>query len=264
MITEVLRSRSVTEMHESAASLFVSAAVESVTARGAFTVALAGGATPKGVYSLLADDARLRAQVQWQNVFFFWSDERHVGPTHHDSNFRMAHEAMLNRLPVDPSHVCRIKGEYLSARQAAQEYEHDLRKILGLSAWQVPKLDLVMLGMGSDGHTPSLFPGSEALYEERRLVVSTWVKSNCNRITLTLPVLNNAEHVLFLVDGADKAETLKSVIDGSRGPDQLPAQLVRPLRGRVRWLVDPSASRLLSAVEHAGVPMTAASRLAEI
>lgn len=226
-------------------------------------VALAGGTTPRGVYARLADDRALRSQIAWEQVRFFWGDERHVPPDHPDSNFRMAHDAMLGRLPVDPSHMWRIKGEYHDASQAAEEYEHDLQRVFGLGrpgaavrsdgppelADQLPRFDLVLLGMGAEGHTASLFPGTAALHEPHRLVVANWVdKLDTARITLTPRVLNNAAEVLFLVHGADKAEALSAVLDGPYEPDRLPAQLIHPRDGRVRWLVDPTAARLLSNV----------------
>lgn len=249
MIGEVLKVSSVGALHETAAGMFAAAAVEAIDARGRFSVALAGGTTPKGVYTFLADDPGLRAQVPWDRVHFFWGDERHVPPDHPDSNFRMAQAAMLDRLAIDPAHVWRIKGEYPSASRAADEYEHDLLAFFGPG---VPQLDLVLLGMGPDGHTASLFPGTDALHERRRLAVSNRVnKLDTDRITLTPPVLNNASDVLFLVHGADKAEALTAVIDGPYHPDLLPAQMIRPQRGRLRWLVDPSAARLLSTVKAA-------------
>jgi len=236
-------------LHRSAAEFFVSTAAEAIQARGTFTVALAGGATPKAVYSLLADDTALRSQVRWESVEFFWGDERHVGPDHPDSNFRMAYESMLNRLPIDPSHVWRIKGEYARASDAAQEYERDLRNVFRLNAGHVPDLDLVLLGMGADGHTASLFPATEALREQERLAVANRVEQlQGDRITLTLPVLNNAKQVAFVVQGDGKAEALKAVIEGPYSPDLLPAQLIRPIHGRLTWFVDMSAAHLLSPI----------------
>jgi 6-phosphogluconolactonase len=255
MTVAIHRVSDVNALHASAAAMFVSTAVHAVRERGSFRVALAGGTTPKGVYSLLADDDRLRSQVAWDQVQFFWGDERHVGPDHADSNFRMAQEAMLNRLPINASQVWRIKGEYPDAARAAEEYERDLWSAFGAGpeGAEMPRFDLVLLGMGPDGHTASLFPGTDALRERRRLVVANRVEQlNTERITLTPPVLNNAAEVVFLVRGPDKAGALKAVIEGSYQPDQLPAQLIRPLHGRVLWLVDPSAARLLSTVNDAG------------
>jgi 6-phosphogluconolactonase len=264
MIGELHRVSSVEALHASAAAMFVSSAVQAVSVHGTFAVALAGGTTPRGVYARLAEDATLRSQVPWDNVHFFWGDERHVAPDHPDSNFRMAREAMLDRLAIDPTHVWRIKGEYESASEAADAYEHDLRQFFrvgrtgeagavgeqGLPAADVPRFDLVLLGLGPDGHTASLFPGTDALREQRRFAVSNWVaKLESQRITLTAPVLNNAADVLFLVHGTDKAEALKAVLEGPYQPEHLPAQLIRPARGRLRWLVDQTAAHLLTAVD---------------
>ena len=200
--------------------------------------------------------------MRWEDVRFFWGDERHVPPDHADSNFQMVYESMLSRLPVNPGHVWRIKGEYESAALAADEYDRDLRRAFAREtdggaraapaespyAGEWPRFDLVLLGMGADGHTASLFPGTDALHEGRRLAVANWVPTlNADRITLTPPVFNNAAEVLFLVSGDDKAEALRAVIEGPSDPDRLPAQLIRPTRGRLRWLVDPTAARLLSA-----------------
>jgi 6-phosphogluconolactonase len=261
MSGEVLRAPNVSVLQEAAAALFVAVAADAIRGRGVFAVALSGGTTPRGVYSRLADDERLRTQVSWEHVRFFWGDERHVPPDHPDSNFHMAYESMLGRLPVNPGHVCRIKGEYESAALAAEEYSRDLRRAFrttGLARRsragssiargnQLPRFDMVLLGMGADGHTASLFPGTEALHEGTRWVVSNWIPAlNADRITLTPSVLNNAAEVLFLISGDDKADALKSVIEGPYEPDRLPAQLIRPARGRLRWLVDREASRLLA------------------
>jgi len=253
VIGELLRSPDVAALQRTAAALFVKAAVEAIRSRGIFTVVLSGGSTPKGAYSLLAEDETLRKQVAWAQVRFFFGDERHVPPDHPDSNFRMAHEAMLSRLPIDPNQVSRIKGEYADASRAAEEYERDLRSAAtanGLAADDgVPVFDLVLLGLGPDGHTASLFPGTSALHEQRRLVVANRVaKLDTDRITLTAPVLNGASDVLFLIQGADKAEALHAVLEGPYDPDRLPAQLIRPRHGRLRWLADPAAAARLGAM----------------
>jgi 6-phosphogluconolactonase len=247
MPAEIHRVDDVGALHASGAAMFVDAAVAAQRARGTFTVALAGGSTPKGIYSRLAGDETLRSRVQWANVQWFWGDERHVGPDHPDSNFRMAREAMLARLPIDPDSVCRIKGEYEDAARAADEYEQDLRTAFGVGDGEAPRFDLVLLGMGADGHTASLFPGTNALRETQRLAVTNRVeKLATERITLTVPVLNNAADVLFLVQGAEKAEALKAVLEGPYEPERFPAQLIRPGQGRLRWLVDRPAARLLA------------------
>ncbi len=234
-------------LYRTAADEFVRAAADAVRNTGSFTVALSGGSTPKGLYSLLASDLALRGQVQWDKVHFFWGDERHVPPDHPDSNFRMAHEALLSRVPIASDQVWRIKAEYDDARRSADEYEETLRNFFKLAKGQLPRFDLVLLGMGPDGHTASLFPGTKALHDEQRLAVSNWVgKFYTHRITLTAPVLNNAAGVIFLIQGEDKAPALKAVLEGPYEPDQLPAQLIHPGQGRLLWLVDKTAGGMLS------------------
>jgi len=230
----------------SAAEVFIAAAKSAVAQKGAFTVALSGGSTPKALYSLLADDAGLRSQIPWQQTYFFFGDERHVGPDHPDSNYRMAREAMLSRVPVNPAQVFRIKGEYRDAAKAAAEYEQALCAFFQLAPGQFPRFDLVMLGMGPDGHTASLFPGTKALEEHQRLVTSNWVgKFYTQRVTMTAPVLNHAACVMFMVQGQDKAHALKAVLEGPCEPAQLPSQLINPKQGTLLWLVDEAAGGLL-------------------
>jgi len=232
-----------------AAQELVRAAAEAVTARGAFTIALSGGSTPKALYSLLATDPTFRAQVPWDKTAFFFGDERHVPPTDADSNYRMANESMLSKSPVNPSLVFRISGETADASKAAEEYEQQLIKYFHLGAGQLPRFDLVLLGMGPDGHTASLFPGTKALQERKRLVTSNWVgKFYTQRITMTAPVLNNAALVMFMGHGADKAQPLKAVLEGPYEPEQLPSQLIRPEHGKLLWLVDKTAASMLSNV----------------
>src|SRR5215813_2683628 len=229
-----------TELARAAAAKFVSHATNAVQASGVFSVALSGGNTPKSVYSLLADDPSLRAQVPWDRIHFFWGDERHVAPDHQDSNYRMAREAMLDKVPVPAANIHRIKGEYGDARLAADEYEEDLRAFFKLRSGALPRLDLLLLGMGPDGHTASLFPGTKALGERERLVVSNWVeKFNTFRITMTLPVLNNAASVIFFVSGTEKSAVLHEVLEGQAG--RYPSQLIQPVNGRLLWLVDSAA-----------------------
>jgi 6-phosphogluconolactonase len=229
-----------------ASDVFIAAANHAVGKKGAFTVALSGGSTPKALYSLLTTDRDLNARVPWQKIDFFFGDERHVPPDHEDSNYRMAHEAMLSKAPVSPARVFRMRGEYKETEKAASEYEQTLREFFHLSAGQLPRFDLVMLGMGQDGHTASLFPGTKALEEHKRLVTSNWVgKFYTHRITMTAPVLNNAACVMFMVHGRDKAQPLKAVLEGPHEPAQLPSQLIRPGHGTLWWLVDQSAAALL-------------------
>ena len=255
MTGELLRAPNLEALYRTAAEIFAAAAADAVTVRGTFDVALSGGSTPRNLYTLLAEDPSLRVRIPWHRVNFYFGDERHVPPDHDESNFRMAQEAMFNRLPAPPGGIWRVKGEYASADEAAKEYERDLRTSMVADAGQLPRFDLVLLGMGADGHTASLFPRSAALYQRDRLVVSNRVeKLNAERITVTVPVFNNAAEVLFLIQGADKADALRAVLEGPYDPDRLPAQLIRPTRGRLRWLVDPSAARSLSAAQAVELP----------
>jgi 6-phosphogluconolactonase len=230
-----------------AAQDFVQSATQSVSEKGSFTVALAGGSTPKALYSLLASDAALRSQVPWDKMSMYFGDERSVGPDHADSNFRMATETMLSKVPLKPEQVFRIKGEYKDTEKAAQEYEEVLRTSFKIAEGQFPRFDLVFLGIGNEGHTASLFPGTKALHESKRLVARNWVgKLYTNRITLTAPAINNAARVIFMITGADKALALKGILEGPYEPEQLPAQLIQPPNGKLLWLVDTVAGGMLS------------------
>ena len=231
---------------ETAAAEFLDAAQNAVRANGTFSVALAGGSTPKVLYGLLATNPLLQAKVPWKKIQFFFGDERCVPPDNADSNFRMASEAMFSKAPIDAKQVHRIHGENPNFREAAEDYEKDLRAAFQLKTGELPRFDLVLLGMGPEGHTASLFPGTKALHEERRLVSENWVgKLYTERITLTPPVLNNAARVMFLAHGAEKAPALKAVLEGPYEPDQLPAQIVHPENGSVLWLIDPTAASML-------------------
>jgi 6-phosphogluconolactonase len=277
---------------EDAVELTRAAAAEVAAAlalrRDAFpSIALAGGSTPRALYRLLADPAApYRARIDWQAVHFFWGDERHVPPDHPDSNFRMAREAMLDHVQVPAEHVHRIAGEEPDAARAARLYERGLIEVFGLrrdhgngkdatggesaaagdadaraagtagpaadAAREWPRFDLVLLGLGEDGHTASLFPGSPLLAVDgprrrpRRLAAAVWVeKLDTWRITLTPPVLDHAATVIFLVSGAAKAPALAAVLEGEWRPELYPAQVVAPVDGRLLWLVDRAAAAQL-------------------
>jgi 6-phosphogluconolactonase len=225
---------------------FVQAAATAVREKGAFNVSLAGGSTPKALYTLLATDPVLRTQVPWDKTYLFFGDERHVGPGHPDSNFRMATEAMISRLPLTKEQVVRIKGEYQDTEEAAREYEQALQSHFKLKAGEYPRFDLLFAGMGNEGHTLSLFPGTKALHADGRAVVRNWVgKLFTERVTLTAPAASNAAQIIFMVTGADKAPALKGVLEGPYEPEQLPAQLLQPKNGKLLWLVDAAAGSML-------------------
>jgi len=230
-----------------AAQKFVEIAAAAVAQKGAFTVALSGGSTPKALYTMLATDPALRAQVPWDKMAVFFGDERHVGPEDELSNFRMAKEAMFAKSPLRAEQVFRIKGEYPEAAQAAKEYEQDLRAHFQLADGQFPGFDLVFLGMGEEGHVASLFPGTKALQEKRRIAVHNWVgKVLMDRITLTAPAINSAANIIVLAAGAAKAPALTAVLERVYEPEQLPAQMIRPVNGNLLWLVDSAAGGLLT------------------
>ncbi len=231
-----------------AAREFVQAAASAVREKNAFNVALAGGSTPKALYSLLVNDPALRSQIPWDKIHLFFGDERHVAPDHPDSNFRMATEAMISKSPLKPEQVTRIKGEYPGTQQAALEYEQALREYFKLKAGEYPRFDLLFAGMGNEGHTLSLFPGTKALHADGRIAVRNWIGKLCTeRITLTAPAACNAAEIIFMVTGADKACALKSVLEGPYEPDQLPAQLLQPQNGKLLWLVDAAAGSMLAS-----------------
>ncbi len=234
------------EVHRAAAEAWARAAAEAVGARGRFTVALAGGLTPRGLYELLARDPVFRERLPWGRTHVFWGDERHVPPDHPDSNYRMAREALLSRVPIPAANVHRIPAE-LPEVAAAAAYERTLRTVFELGPAGVPRFDLVILGMGKDGHTASLFPGAGALLERDHLVVAERVAAvGAWRISLTLPVLNGAARVVFLVTGEEKAAALSAVLGAEGSSSGLPAALVRPADGELLWLVDKAAGALLA------------------
>jgi 6-phosphogluconolactonase len=233
------------ELFAAAAEEIFHATEEAIEERGRFTIALSGGSTPKSLYNLLATNARIA--LPWDRMYFFWSDERHVGPDDPESNYRMANEAMLSKVPVPAGNIFRIHGENPDAAAVAQDYEQTILQFFDLKSGQVPRFDLILLGLGPDGHTASLFPGTAGLNENSKLVIANWVeKMKTNRISFTLPLLNAAECVAFLVSGTDKAAMLKTVLEGDGPPEQYPAKLVRPTNGKLIWFVDRGAASALS------------------
>jgi 6-phosphogluconolactonase len=230
-----------TELAAAAAEEFTRAAQAAISARGRFAVALSGGSTPRPMYEMLAQ-APYRERVDWQRVEFFWGDERAVPPDHPDSNFRMANEALIAKLALSPERVHRIKAERANLDGAARDYQDEIARALG----EPPNLDLALQGLGPDGHTASLFPYTEALNETARWVAPNYVpRLKAHRVTMTFGLLNRAALVIFLVAGADKAAPLAQVLEGSEDPQRLPAQLIRPLNGRLLWLANREAvSRL--------------------
>jgi 6-phosphogluconolactonase len=221
---------------------------ETLAGRGGFTLALAGGSTPRPVYERLATP-RYKSEIDWARTELFFGDERCVPPWDASSNYAMVRHALLERVPVPEANVHRMRGED-DPQGAARDYEALLRGALGAlpgAAAPAAALDLVLLGMGENGHTASLFPGTPALGETRRWVVAQYVEGlGTWRLTLTPALLNAARHVTFLVSGAAKARTLQRVLEGPRIPQELPAQIIQPANGELRWMVDAAAAAHLS------------------
>lgn len=230
------------------AARFVEIACEAVGARGRFSVALSGGTTPRRVYELLSGE-EFSARVEWAKVHVFFGDERCVPPDDAESNYRMARESLLSRVPIPTQNVHRMIGEG-DAVANARLYEDELRAFFRTDESpieELPRFDLALLGMGDDGHTASLFPHSPALEERQAWVVANRIeKFNAFRLTLTARAINHAAHVLFIVTGAGKAERLREVLEGGRDPLRLPSQLIKPTSGTLDWYVDRAASSKLS------------------
>ncbi len=234
------------DLAASAAEFFASVVSAAVEARGVARVAVSGGTTPKAMFALLADrNAPYFAQVPWDWLQLFWVDERCVPPTNKDSNYRMTKEAMLEHVPLPAAQIHRIEGE-LDPEVAAARVEATIRAAFRLEGAQTPAFDLVLLGLGEDGHTASLFPHTAALFEMGRIVIANHVPQKQTwRITLTWPVINRGREVAFLIEGAAKAQAVRNVFCGAYDPEAKPAQLVRPASGRLTLLLDAAATEKL-------------------
>jgi 6-phosphogluconolactonase len=242
-VSSLERFENPAELSQRAGAEFVALARAAIVACGRFTVALSGGSTPRRLYGLLAAPP-LRDAVDWGRVEFFWGDERAVPPEHPDSNYGAAAAALLDKIGATPSLVHRMRGEDPDLDRAARDYQLTIARRFGVDVdGPPPALDLILLGMGPDGHTASLFPLSPALEERRRWVVRNHAaRLGTDRITLTVPILNQGRDIRLLVTGADKAETLKAVLEGPVDPERLPVQLIAPTSGRLRWLLDRAAA----------------------
>lgn len=225
------------ELNQAAAELLVKTAAAAISERGVFSMALSGGSTPKKLYELLASES-FREQIDWTKTHFFFGDERNVPPDHNESNFKMVNEIMFSRIGELPQeNVHRVLAENPAA-DAASDYEQTLKDFFNN---ELPRFDLVLLGMGADGHTASLFPESSALEENVRFFAENWVeKFGAYRLTLTFPVINNANNILFLIAGVDKAKVLGEVFHGSL--KKYPAQMINPTDGKLIWLIDEAAA----------------------
>lgn len=243
-------------LYERAARRFVETGRTAMAARGRFAVALSGGSTPVPLFESLAEP-ELRAGVAWESTHVFWADERCVPPDHQDSNYRLAREALLDAVGVPALRVHRMRGEDPDPERAAALYERELRETLAPDPRSLPRFDLALLGLGADGHTASLFPGSDALAERDRLAVAVRSSESAmqppivERITLTPPALNAARDVLFLVTGERKAPAVAATLEGPRAPEKWPAQAVEPVEGSVTWILDAAAASDLAGLEPA-------------
>jgi 6-phosphogluconolactonase len=225
-------------LNRHAAALIVEIAAQALRAKDEFSVALAGGSTPESLYNLLAS-VEFKNKLDWSKTLVFFGDERGAAPGAAESNYRMANDALLARVPIPPENVFRLRGE-IEPEKSAAEYEAIIKKTLGDDA----RFDLILLGMGDDGHTASLFPHTEALRETEKLVAANYVeKLNTNRLTLTFRAINQAKNVLFLVAGAKKAVAVKKVFDAET--IDLPASLIKPEDGKCVWFLDKNAANLL-------------------
>lgn len=235
--------KNIDEISQAAADEFVSIGTEKIKKTGRFVVALSGGSTPKHLYKTLSGED-YRKKIDWEKVYFFFSDERDVSPMSDKSNFRMANENFLKPLKIPQTNVFRWHTEIINAEEVALSYERSIRKFFGLTSGEFPCFDLIFLGLGDDAHTASLFPFTGALTETEKIVTANFVeKLNTNRLTFTFPTINNASNVIFLVAGKEKAAALKEVFEGDPpNLEKFPAQCVKLTGGKILWLVDADAA----------------------
>jgi 6-phosphogluconolactonase len=239
------------ELAAAAAEEFFTRALQAHAQGLVFSCALSGGSTPLHLFQQMSAPETLDRLPEgfWNSVHFFWGDERDVPPDHPDSNYRMARETLFNKIEIPEKNIHPIRTESGAASVAAISYEDELRRFFELQPGGIPRLDLIFLGMGGDGHVASLFPHSEALKEMTRLVVAPWVdKFNSYRITLTLPVFNSAAYVIFLIQGSSKAAILSRVMTEALHPAQLPVQAIQPRAGELLWLLDRDAAARLDSI----------------
>lgn len=242
---------------QAAAKLFTESVVEAAEKRGRARIAISGGTTPMAMLALLADPAQpFLKQVPWDKLDLYWVDERCVPPTDADSNYRMTNEVLLSKVPLAPERIHRMEGE-LDPAAAAARYESTIRNSFRLEGAETPTFDLVLLGMGDDGHTASLFPHTEAINDLTDIVTANHVpQKDTWRITLTWPVINQGREVAFLIEGAAKAQVLHDVLLGPYQPETYPSQIIRPASGRLTLLLDAAAASKLPAPENSGTTGT--------
>jgi 6-phosphogluconolactonase len=242
MKSEIKIFPDLTALSSAAAELFVEIGKQAIEKNGRFTVALSGGSTPKLLFQTLSG-ADFRAQINRARTFFFFGDERHAPPDSKESNYRMALENLFEPFLIQPQNVFRWRGEWKNTDKIAADYE---KVLIDFFQTESPRFDLILLGMGADGHTASLFPETAALGETKKLAVANWVeKLNASRLTFTLPLINNAANIAFLIGGAEKAETLKTVLEGEFEPIKFPSQSIKPTDGKLFWYTDSDAAQLI-------------------
>jgi 6-phosphogluconolactonase len=242
---DIIIAKDSDELNRIAAEKFISIGRKAIDEKGKFTVALAGGSTPKSLYKLLTADA-FRSQIDWQKVFFFFGDERNVSIDSDESNFRMANESILKPLQISPENIFRWETELDDAGKIVEKYEKSIAGFFDLAENELPRFDLILLGMGDDGHTASLFPYTDGLLETRRIAIVNYVeKFDTNRLTFTFPTINNASNVVFLINGVNKANPLREVLEGEAQAEKFPSQNVNPKNGNLYWLIDAQAAQLL-------------------
>jgi 6-phosphogluconolactonase len=247
IIPEVRILPDASALAQTATEHILDACLLAIHLRGVANLALAGGETPRLAYTLLSQP-EYASRMDWSRMQIYWSDERLVPPDHTYSNYRLAAEVLLRRVPIPQENIHRMHGE-LPPYEAAQAYEDELRRCLPAGEDGFPCFDLMMVGMGDDGHIASLFPGAPALLEHQRWIVASEHNQPppplVPRLSLTLPVINASAQVLLMVSGEKKAETLRQVLEDVPGSEPLPAQLIKPRSGKLVWLIDaPAASRL--------------------
>jgi 6-phosphogluconolactonase len=253
-IPDIRIAGSIQEWAHKAAGFIASASERTIRSNGRFILALSGGSTPKTLYQVLASP-EWRTRLDWTKVYFLFGDERCIPPDHPDSNFNMAQTSLFQPLAIQPDHIFRMRGESADLSAVAQEYEETIRHLTKAQLNTVPRIDLVLLGLGDDGHTASLFPGTSALQETMKIVTvgqaPTGIRS---RLTLTLGVLNQAAMVLFLVTGKGKADRVRRVLEPKSEDDRsLPAARVRPESGQLVWMLDQAAAQgLTKRLPHEG------------
>jgi 6-phosphogluconolactonase len=238
------------DLAERMVELFLRTAEEALSSRGVFIGAVSGGHTPERFFRQLAGTPRAQA-LPWDKVHVFWVDERYVPPDSEASNYRLAANTLLSRIEIPPANVHRIPTEYGDIREAARAYEETIREVFGLKKGQMPEFDLIVLGMGSDGHTGSLFPDSYAAYDIEDLACVVYVTDDTklNRITLTRPILLAARRLVVLVSGREKAHTLKEVLTGEPDEVRYPIYVLWPALDRVIWLVDRAAAGEINGID---------------